>query len=153
VTRGLHASYRPCRSEESTGYLLILGVIPGDICYHICHIRMRPEITSLHAFHHYMHSLIVHRQPAVRLPCMQRNNTLHTAKQCCNEQCSDTGSSHKQLLCRRNMTLEFLGPCIRFLGPTGMVGGVETSCHTRLPFLNYAGSNVQPSVTTHSLCR
>jgi hypothetical protein len=32
-----------------------------------------------------------------------------------------------------------------------MVGGVETSCHTRLPSLNYAGSNVQPSVITHSL--
>jgi hypothetical protein len=35
--------------------------------------------------------------------------------------------------------------------PCGMVGGVETSCHTRLPSLNYAGSNVQPSVITHSL--
>jgi hypothetical protein len=34
-----------------------------------------------------------------------------------------------------------------------MVGGVETSCHTRLPSFNYAaGSNVQPGVTTHSLC-
>jgi hypothetical protein len=32
-----------------------------------------------------------------------------------------------------------------------MVGGVETACHTRLPSLNYAGSNVQPSVITHSL--
>jgi hypothetical protein len=32
-----------------------------------------------------------------------------------------------------------------------MVGGVETPCHTRLPSLNYAGSNVQPSVITHSL--
>jgi hypothetical protein len=32
-----------------------------------------------------------------------------------------------------------------------MVGGVKTSCHTRLPSLNYAGSNVQPSVFTHSL--
>jgi hypothetical protein len=32
-----------------------------------------------------------------------------------------------------------------------MAGGVETSCHTRLPSLNYAGSNVQPSVITHSL--
>jgi hypothetical protein len=41
-------------------------------------------------------------------------------------------------------------PC-RLLVPTGMVGGVETSCHTPLPSLNYAGSNVQPSVITHSL--
>jgi hypothetical protein len=32
-----------------------------------------------------------------------------------------------------------------------MVGGVETTCHTCLPSLNYAGSNVQPSVITHSL--
>jgi hypothetical protein len=32
-----------------------------------------------------------------------------------------------------------------------MLGGVETSCHTRLPSLNYAGSNVQPSVDIHSL--
>jgi hypothetical protein len=47
------------------------------------------------------------------------------------------------------MTLDYT-PC-RLLGPTGIVGGVETSCHTRLPSLNYAGSNVQPSVTTHSL--
>jgi hypothetical protein len=47
------------------------------------------------------------------------------------------------------MTLDYT-PC-RLLGPTGMVGGVETSCHTRLPSLNYAGSNVQPSVITHSL--
>jgi hypothetical protein len=30
-----------------------------------------------------------------------------------------------------------------------MVRGVETSCHTRLPSLNYAGSNAQPSVITH----
>jgi hypothetical protein len=29
------------------------------------------------------------------------------------------------------MTLEFT-PC-RLLGPTGMVGGVDTSCYTRLP--------------------
>jgi hypothetical protein len=34
---------------------------------------------------------------------------------------------------------------------TGMVGGLETSCHTRLPSLNYAGINVQPGVITHSL--
>jgi hypothetical protein len=32
-----------------------------------------------------------------------------------------------------------------------MVGGVETSCHTRLPSLNYVGSNVQPSERYHSL--
>jgi hypothetical protein len=32
-----------------------------------------------------------------------------------------------------------------------MVGGVQTPCHTRLPSFNYAGSNVQPSVITHSL--
>jgi hypothetical protein len=49
------------------------------------------------------------------------------------------------------MTLEFVTPC-RLLGPTGMVGGVETSLsRTRLPSLNYAGSKVQPSVITHSL--
>jgi hypothetical protein len=49
------------------------------------------------------------------------------------------------------MTLLEFTPC-RLLGPTGMVGGVETpACHTRLPSLNYAGSNVQPSVITHSL--
>jgi len=41
-------------------------------------------------------------------------------------------------------------PC-RILGPTGMVGGVKTSCHTRPPSLNYAGSTVPPSVVTHSL--
>jgi len=34
-----------------------------------------------------------------------------------------------------------------------MVGGVETSCHTRLPSLTYAGSNVQSSVITHSLTK
>jgi hypothetical protein len=33
----------------------------------------------------------------------------------------------------------------------GMVGGLEISCYTRLPSLNYAGSNVHPSVITHSL--
>lgn len=48
------------------------------------------------------------------------------------------------------MTLLLIYTC-RILGPTGMVGGVETTCHTRLPSLNYAGSNVQPSVITHSL--
>jgi hypothetical protein len=42
-------------------------------------------------------------------------------------------------------------PC-RLLGPTGMVvRGMETSCYTRPPSLNYAGSNVQPGVTAHSL--
>jgi hypothetical protein len=42
-------------------------------------------------------------------------------------------------------------PC-RLLGPTGMVGGVETSLSHTPTFLDdYAGSNVQPSVTTHSL--
>jgi len=40
-------------------------------------------------------------------------------------------------------------PC-RILGPTGMVGGVETSRHTRPPSLNYAGSTVPPGVM-HSL--
>jgi hypothetical protein len=44
-------------------------------------------------------------------------------------------------------------PC-RLLGPTGMVGGVETSCHTRLHSIyttQAAGRmNVQPSVITHS---
>jgi hypothetical protein len=32
-----------------------------------------------------------------------------------------------------------------------MVGSVETPCHTRLPALNHAGSNLQPSVLTRSL--
>jgi hypothetical protein len=39
----------------------------------------------------------------------------------------------------------------RLQGSTGMVGGVETSCHTRHSFLSYAGSNVPPSVVTYSL--
>jgi hypothetical protein len=44
-------------------------------------------------------------------------------------------------------------PC-RLLGPTGMVDrrrGDLFVIHAYLPSLNYAGSNVQPSVTTHSL--
>jgi hypothetical protein len=61
-------------------------------------------------------------------------------------QCQQFSTTTSQT--RSGITLEST-PC-RLLGPTGMVGGVKTPCHTRLPSLNYAGSNVQPSVITHS---